>query len=593
MSSFRGNTSWLALFGAGFFWAWLDCLVAQRTLFEPFGSMALLDTAYLLTYAASALPAVIALSLPLLVDRATSFPAVGPGAGLVGAIGCAVIVAGGLAGSPALLMAGIVLSGLSLGALLMLWGRVCVAQGSTHALVHITGAYAVSLFVDLMVMFFQPIPAAVFLALCPLISGALYWVLVKHTEDGRELALGSARTFGELGDDVSPDDTVRFEPQLVAIVLAFYCVLGFANFVNNPSSMGSAGSQVYAVAWEVSGLVLFVGCVALGWRARTFSLIGIVLFVLAAVAAFLPLPLFFVHTASGSFMSAGCVAFDVLCWSLVALTHHFTRRPYVQTVAIVALCQQVGTLLGYGCGVLFPQAETNSALYVPIVVILCAGLAVGIVYVRRSNKKLLATLFADASVDDLPEEPTTTALPSGTALSYVPNGARLGAGGELDEGLSLQEEHGLAPMAEGARDMQATRADAGTACAHEGERVERAHGVRRKPASRSTVSVPENGGSPGRETQPGRVSAPARTSGPKSQPTDAEASALERISDEYRLTRREREVFAHLAKGRSAPYIAEMYQVSENTVRSHIKHIYTKLDVHSRQELLSFVRDEE
>ena len=26
-------------------------------------------------------------------------------------------------------------------------------------------------------------------------------------------------------------------------------------------------------------------------------------------------------------------------------------------------------------------------------------------------------------------------------------------------------------------------------------------------------------------------------------------------------------------------------------MRSHIKHIYTKLDVHSRQELLSFVRD--
>lgn len=68
-------------------------------------------------------------------------------------------------------------------------------------------------------------------------------------------------------------------------------------------------------------------------------------------------------------------------------------------------------------------------------------------------------------------------------------------------------------------------------------------------------------------------------------------AALERIADEYRLTRREREVFAHLAKGRSAPYIAELYQVSENTVRSHIKHIYTKLDVHSRQELLSFVRD--
>ena len=71
------------------------------------------------------------------------------------------------------------------------------------------------------------------------------------------------------------------------------------------------------------------------------------------------------------------------------------------------------------------------------------------------------------------------------------------------------------------------------------------------------------------------------------------ASVIERLADEYHLTRREREVFAHLSEGRSAPYIAELHQVSENTVRSHIKHIYTKLDVHSRQELLTFVQDAE
>ena len=40
------------------------------------------------------------------------------------------------------------------------------------------------------------------------------------------------------------------------------------------------------------------------------------------------------------------------------------------------------------------------------------------------------------------------------------------------------------------------------------------------------------------------------------------------------------------AQGRSANWIAEDLVISKNTVRSHIRSIYTKLDVHSRKELL-------
>ena len=99
--------------------------------------------------------------------------------------------------------------------------------------------------------------------------------------------------------------------------------------------------------------------------------------------------------------------------------------------------------------------------------------------------------------------------------------------------------------------------------------------------------APSVGNAPSGQTDP---HSPVTTSA-QSEQTALEATIIERLSDEFHLTRREREVFAHLAKGRSAPYIAEVYQVSENTVRSHIKHIYTKLDVHSRQELLSFIQD--
>jgi LuxR family maltose regulon positive regulatory protein len=50
------------------------------------------------------------------------------------------------------------------------------------------------------------------------------------------------------------------------------------------------------------------------------------------------------------------------------------------------------------------------------------------------------------------------------------------------------------------------------------------------------------------------------------------------------LTERERQVLVLLRTPLSLPEIAERLYISANTVRSHAKHIYAKLDVHSRAE---------
>ena len=58
----------------------------------------------------------------------------------------------------------------------------------------------------------------------------------------------------------------------------------------------------------------------------------------------------------------------------------------------------------------------------------------------------------------------------------------------------------------------------------------------------------------------------------------------------YFLSARPRGGHPHAAGGgRNGPYIAEHLCVSDNTVKTHIRHIYTKLDVHNRQELLDLV----
>lgn len=58
------------------------------------------------------------------------------------------------------------------------------------------------------------------------------------------------------------------------------------------------------------------------------------------------------------------------------------------------------------------------------------------------------------------------------------------------------------------------------------------------------------------------------------------------LSERHGLSSRESEVLSYLARGRSQPYIREELLLSKNTVATHVKHIYQKLDVHSRQELL-------
>ncbi len=58
------------------------------------------------------------------------------------------------------------------------------------------------------------------------------------------------------------------------------------------------------------------------------------------------------------------------------------------------------------------------------------------------------------------------------------------------------------------------------------------------------------------------------------------------LSCNCRLTNRETEVFQLLAEGRNEPYIEEALKVSRATTKTHIKHIYQKLNVSSRQELL-------
>ena len=73
--------------------------------------------------------------------------------------------------------------------------------------------------------------------------------------------------------------------------------------------------------------------------------------------------------------------------------------------------------------------------------------------------------------------------------------------------------------------------------------------------------------------------------------TDFEKAGT-RIARRCRLSPREIEVLFLLAKGRNRAYIREELVIGDETVKSHVKSIYRKVDVHSQQDLIDLIEAE-
>ncbi len=82
---------------------------------------------------------------------------------------------------------------------------------------------------------------------------------------------------------------------------------------------------------------------------------------------------------------------------------------------------------------------------------------------------------------------------------------------------------------------------------------------------------------------------PAPEPGTQAPAADTLAERTAQLTCAWGLTEREAEVFGLLVIGRTQPWIAERLGISESTVNSHVRHIYSKSNVNSRQGLLDLV----
>ncbi len=61
------------------------------------------------------------------------------------------------------------------------------------------------------------------------------------------------------------------------------------------------------------------------------------------------------------------------------------------------------------------------------------------------------------------------------------------------------------------------------------------------------------------------------------------------LAEEYKLSPRETEIFILLAQGRTRAYIQGELVLAENTIKTHVSHIYSKLGINDRQEMFDIV----
>lgn len=134
------------------------------------------------------------------------------------------------------------------------------------------------------------------------------------------------------------------------------------------------------------------------------------------------------------------------------------------------------------------------------------------------------------------------------------------------------------------------------------------------PAAESSPSSPQGTSAEVRRADESATEAARRpvtpgTAAPVAAQTSAARAAMERTPDTaervggrfsakvkkvaslYLLTERETDILFELAKGGSASYIQEKYYISASTVKTHIRNIYRKLDIHKRSDLLRLLEE--
>lgn len=385
---------------------------------------------------------------------------------------------------------------------------------------------------------------------------------------------------GDSVDDLKLADPTAFLPVFHGVfvcILLFSAASGFALTFNE---VASAPPTLLANTPLLALLLLFL---LLSWGNKREDVL-FTLSVLIVMAGFLTTPLSFNETfanTSNTLLRFGEQCFDMLAWTVVAAIGRRNVYGCLVSAGVMQVMSSIGTLIGAMSGHI-----TNDFVHIDF--FMATGFALTMVFAFFA---FLWCGFRSFSFTD--------AIKSVTAVSHPSSGEQGEPAGESllhhKEALAAGTEGGFVRVGNAERTTAGaalTPAEATTGCeAEETRQYEPGRSDCKKPPAQIHSygaygeSDADTDKTPGAMTNAsGEEPAPeAGTAAPAPDQLDENCAHL---SDEFGLTAREREVFVLLAHGRNGRYIMDHLIISRNTAKSHIKHIYSKLGVHSHQELI-------
>lgn len=366
---------------------------------------------------------------------------------------------------------------------------------------------------------------------------------------------------GDSIDDLKLADPTAFLPVFHGVfvcILLFSAASGFALTFNE---VASAPPTLLANTPLLALLLLFL---LLSWGNKREDVL-FTLSVLIVMAGFLTTPLSFNETfanTSSTLLRFGEQCFDVLAWTVIAAIGRRNVYGCLVSAGVMQMMSSIGTLIGAMSGHITNDFVTTDFF-------MATGFALTMVFAFFA---FLWCGFRTFSFTDVIESVTTVSHPSSDEQGESDADAGKTA-------MAMPSASGEEPAVRGqdaspalSADGTATAGNAFAANAAAGD-VPASDGASIMDAVRAAGTAPsENGPAP-----------EAGTAVPAPNQLDENCTCL---SDEFGLTAREREVFGLLAHGRNGRYIMDHLVISRNTAKSHIKHIYSKLGVHSHQELI-------
>ena len=170
----HGTTGIKIIIGSAFFWAWLDALFMSMFFVRPEAEGFMAEMATIAVFGLSLPWLALSLAKPAACNGLLAKKRVPLAFAALGTAGSLLLLLAGINLNWIALVAGGTCAGAFMAAYQLAWGAAYCHDGERSATPYVAGGFACAIVVDAPLLFMIPEAAAVFSALLPLVSGALF-----------------------------------------------------------------------------------------------------------------------------------------------------------------------------------------------------------------------------------------------------------------------------------------------------------------------------------------------------------------------------------------------------------------------------------